>query len=182
MKTLKLKNPTKLGDYDEKYGQRFWSDSYDQDTPVMFNLMSQEDLHDGQTITAETVELAESKKGTEYHKLKKVRVGGQTVMASTANHAPKQAPKKEWQPRDDDRIVAQWAIGQAVSVYGGDLIKVEHMANDLFKMVDRVKSGSGGDATSQPRTQVEKSEPAATEDVVVTDIGDEPINLDDIPF
>jgi hypothetical protein len=102
--------------------------------------------------------------------------------------------KPDWQPRDDDRIVAQWAIGQAVNIYVNDKFlqdsradfepSVELWAKKLYAMVDRVKSGSDGSTTSQLPTQAEKPQQAALpkEDVVVMDIGDEPINLDDIPF
>lgn len=53
--------------------------------------------------------------------------------------------------RDDSAIQAQWAIGQAMSWFGGDpasrldkddtppFDKVEALANDLFAMIDRVK-------------------------------------------
>jgi hypothetical protein len=63
---------------------------------------------------------------------------------------PKQAsivPKKEqkeWQPRDDNAIRAQWAIGQAVHyLASGNAPKsgwdVESYAKTLYAMVDRVK-------------------------------------------
>jgi hypothetical protein len=91
MKTFTLKNPTQLGDKDPKYGQAYWSFTHDQELPVMFNLM-EGDVGDGSVITAETVELKESKKGTEYHRLKKVNVQSQ---GSITNAQPSQLDRIE---------------------------------------------------------------------------------------
>lgn len=58
--------------------------------------------------------------------------------------------------------------------------KVEVLANDVTFLDSRGgDSGNGGgeyDQTPKP------SKPAKKQDVVIEDIGDEPINLDDIPF
>lgn len=70
------------------------------------------------------------------------------------------------QPRDDDAIRAQWAIGQAVSVHGDDLDKVEPLAGQFFAMVSRVKHSD--DAIGQI-------------DTVFNDVPPEDVNLDDLP-
>lgn len=71
--------------------------------------------------------------------------------------------------------------------------KVEVLANDVTFLDSRGaggddnNSGSGYDSTSQDSSDT-KAKPAkkgntkAKDDVVIEDIGDEPINLDDIPF
>ena len=91
--------------------------------------------------------------------------------------------KSSYQPRDDEAIRAQWAIGQAVQLYsfeakehelGPHMNLIEAKAKELFSMVDRVKG-----------LKVEERLPAEKPPKVdpVFDIDeDEEINLDDIPF
>jgi single-strand DNA-binding protein len=66
--------------------------------------------------------------------------------------------------------------------------KVEVLANDVTFLDSR---GSGGDnadsasapmASAEPAAKPKPSKKAKEDDVVIEDIGDEPINLDDIPF
>lgn len=52
-----------------------------------------------------------------------------------------------YEPRDNDRIVAQWAIGQAVTLHNHmqtgtntELDTIEALATNLFTMVERVKA------------------------------------------
>lgn len=64
--------------------------------------------------------------------------------------------------------------------------KVEVVANDVTFLGGRSGDGSGeggGSSTSAPTASDSSSPaPAKKKDVVIEDIGDEPINLDDIPF
>ena len=98
----------------------------------MFNLMEGE-VGDGSVISAETIEVKESKKGTEYHRLKKVRV-------VSRGEAPV--------PKDSDKF-------QEIV-----LAKLDEILELLAK----------------------EPEPKLEEEEVVTDIGDEPIDLSEIPF
>lgn len=82
-----------------------------------------------------------------------------------------QTAKKEWQPRDDNAIRAQWAIGQAVSTH--DWAKgttnygfIEERAKEFYTMVDRVKGSSD----------------VPPQDTIAPVVEGEPFNLDDIPF
>ncbi len=71
--------------------------------------------------------------------------------------------------------------------------KVEVLANDVT-FLDSRGGGDGGDSFggndsapaasggSEPATKPKPSKKAKKDDVVIEDIGDEPINLDDIPF
>jgi len=60
--------------------------------------------------------------------------------------------------------------------------KVEVLANDVT-FLDGRGTGEGGGGTSAPaETSGSSSKPSKKKDDVVEDIGDEPINLDDIPF
>lgn len=73
---------------------------------------------------------------------------------------------------------------------GAKRSKVEVLANDVTFLDSRgggdSNSFSGDDTSaSAPATQADKPKPtkkAKKDDVVIEDIGDEPINLDDIPF
>ena len=60
--------------------------------------------------------------------------------------------------------------------------KVEVLANDVT-FVDSRSDNTGGDSAPAPRgDDAPKTTGAKKKDVVIEDIGDEPINLDDIPF
>lgn len=65
--------------------------------------------------------------------------------------------------------------------------KVEVLASDVTFLDSRGEGGGngGGEYDQAPRTgagAAPSSRPAKKNDVVIEDIGDEPINLDDIPF
>lgn len=71
---------------------------------------------------------------------------------------------------------------------GAKRSKVEVLANDVT-FLDSRGGGDGGESFNQdaaaPAAAAEKPKPskkAKKDDVVIEDIGDEPINLDDIPF
>lgn len=146
MPTYTLKNPKELGENDPKYGQTYWSYTHDSGTPVMFNLMDGQ-VGDGSVINAETVELKQSAKGTEYHRLKKVRVSGQQAITATK------------------------------------ATDSELMLKKLDEILELLKHAPEGEPASlAQRWYKTTAKPEVEEDVVITDIGDEPINLDDIPF
>ena len=71
-----------MGEPDEKYGTTFWGETQEQLEPVMFNLMEGEPQV-GDKITAEEVLLKTSKKGTEYHRLKKVKIVDNKISLSS---------------------------------------------------------------------------------------------------
>lgn len=57
--------------------------------------------------------------------------------------------------------------------------KVEVVANDVTFLGGRGEGGSGNSGDSEPAP---KSDTKSNKDVQIEDVGDEPINLDDIPF
>lgn len=148
MKTLTLKNPTALGERDPKYGQAYWSYTHDSDTPVMFNLMDGE-VGDGSVITAETIEVKESKNGNEYHRLKKVTIESQSEIT----------PHRK---TDSEVILAK--LDEILAILKADTA-----------VAKKVSEKSGYEQAKETRKNF-------TADEVVEDIGDEPINLADIPF
>ncbi len=60
--------------------------------------------------------------------------------------------------------------------------KVEVVANDVTFLGGRNDGGSFGGSEAAPAAKPAIGKKPAKEDVVIEDIGDEPINLDDIPF
>jgi len=60
--------------------------------------------------------------------------------------------------------------------------KLEVLANDVTFLDSRGTSGESEEASSETPTETTKPTAKKKNDVVVEDIGDEPINLDDIPF
>ena len=62
--------------------------------------------------------------------------------------------------------------------------KVEVLANDVTFLDSRGadNGGDGQQSSTKPTEDVKPSKSSKKEDVVIEDIGDEPINLDDIPF
>jgi len=60
--------------------------------------------------------------------------------------------------------------------------KLEVIANDVTFLDSRGTSGESEEASSETPTETTKPTAKKKDDVVVEDIGDEPINLDDIPF
>lgn len=152
MKQLTLNDPKPLGDKDPKYGQTYWSYTHDQEHPVMFNLMEGE-VYDGSVIAAETVELKTSSKGTDYHRLKKVKVIGQ--------HSEPQLPTP---PPDSSKLL---------SLIYDDTQKILRLVGhkDNEQLLER-----------QPTLASTWRKTTGQEDTVTYDIGDEPINIEDIPF
>lgn len=110
----------------------------------------------------------------------------------------------EWQEATDYIDVVAWAtLAERVAQYltkgrralvqgrlqsrsweqdGVKRSKVEVLANDVT-FLDSRGGGEGGDSVDQsPVSETPKPSKNNKKDVVIEDIGDEPINLDDIPF
>ncbi len=132
---------------------------------------------------------------------------GQSVCSfSLALNRSYKAADGEWQEATDYIDVVAWAtLAERVSQYltkgrrclvqgrlqsrsweqdGVKRSKVEVLANDVT-FLDSRGAGEGGatDAMDQtPSSEAPKPSKNSKKDVVIEDIGDEPINLDDIPF
>jgi len=118
---------------------------------------------------------------------------------------------QEWQEATDYIDIVAWGpLAERVSQYlskgrrclvqgrlqsrsweqdGNKRSKVEVLANDVTFLDSRGEGGESGSSSSyepsdsQPSTSKPKpSKEPKEKDVVIEDIGDEPINLDDIPF
>jgi hypothetical protein len=76
--TYQLSELSKLGEFDEKYGQRYWGAIMDDLTPVSFNSKNQ-NISAGDTIECEEKAQKQSKKGTIYWQLKKVQVNSTSL-------------------------------------------------------------------------------------------------------
>ena len=80
---FKVKKVNALGDHDEKYGQRYWGETYDSDMAISFNLMNPVEIPEGAELEFEERLIKETgpqskNPGTEYLFLKKVKVLGAT--------------------------------------------------------------------------------------------------------
>lgn len=168
-----------------------------------------------------TIEEKSTRNGSTYRQLKLERPD--TGSYSGGAHG---SGKRDYQPRDDAAIRAQWAIGQAIQF----LAPIDHIQNEqieeqakiFYAMVDRVKGssestdpkenlhtssspGKSQDSTPTQNTLTISGNEASVEEEhanaqAVRDAqliksftdgtpipdevfsGDEPINLDDIPF
>lgn len=127
------------------------------------------------------------------------------------NRAYKDQASGEWKEATDYIDVVAWAgLGERVAQYlskgrrclvvgrlqsrsweqdGQKRSKVEVLANDVTFLDSRgggdEEGGNGGGYSGGNSSSSDKpapSKPAKKDDVVIEDIGDEPINLDDIPF
>ncbi len=110
----------------------------------------------------------------------------------------------EWKDATDFVDVVAWAdLGERVAQYlskgrrcmvqgrlqsrsweqdGQKRSKLEVLASDVTFLDGRGAAGESDDSGSAEATSDAKLSPKKKEDVVVEDIGEEPINLDDIPF
>lgn len=104
MPQYKLKDPKPMGERDDKYGQTFWSETYDAGKPVMFNLMSGS-VGDGAVIEFEESLNKTSAKGTEYLRLRKVKV--ESVGAAPSASPPNDTVKLLELIYDDTQKILQ---------------------------------------------------------------------------
>jgi len=110
----------------------------------------------------------------------------------------------EWQEATDFIDIVAWAgLAERIAQYlskgrrclvqgrlqsrsweqdGNKRSKVEVLANDVTFLDSRGGEQGGDEPTSPAPATPKSSKPAKKDDVVIEDIGDEPINLDDIPF
>jgi single-strand DNA-binding protein len=113
----------------------------------------------------------------------------------------------EWQEVTDYIDIVAWGpLGERVAQYlskgrralvqgrlqsrsweqdGQKRSKVEVLANDVTFLDSRGSGEGSGDVSGGEPSPSEKPKPtkkAKADDIVIEDIGDEPINLDDIPF
>lgn len=151
----------KVGDFKDNYGNTWCEAIFEgYGEPVKWVVKDPSRIKEGETYYGR-VEDKTSKAGKPYARF----------YAEQKEDSPK--PKQDdayWQDKQDT-IMAEWAIGQAVSAselkasddnYFAD---IEHLANQFFKMVDRVA----------------KQEPAPDPALTDEDYKEE-ISVDDIPY
>lgn len=157
-----------LGDYDEKYGQRYWGHVHDSDYEVSFNLMNPVNIEPGDTLDFEEKVIKESKKGKEYLFLRKVKVNAKDTPTATQSPSKGTRSTMEYEPSTN----ARWAIGMAYRAFvqvtgtpednGGEFPfdAVYKHASELVKMFDKIKN-SGSPDSSPPVSSKEAEQPAA---------------------
>lgn len=124
-------------DFQDPHGNT-WCDAAFQGVsePVKIVVKDPTQYKEGQTLYGEITD-ATSKAGKSYLRFKRQQKPEQAGSSEPST-------KKEWQPRDDDGIKAQFAIKTAMSYYAGsgktyDKDGLETLAKELYSMVDRVK-------------------------------------------
>lgn len=164
----------RMGEADPKYGQAYWCTSTDVDLPIKFNSMDKDldhRLEDGPLhIVAEEKSERQSAKGTDYIQLKKVRV------AEKVSEDP-----FEGKTGTDEPSVAQDTLKQSVDTTITLAQAVKASLDRIESKLDRLLGNDEEPAPPEEKAR-DWDKLGKKEDVVITDIGDEPINLDDIPF
>lgn len=192
----------KKGDFKDQNGN-FWCDMALKGVgePVRIVVKDPTQFHDGMTLYGRITEEVGKTSGKPYQRFRREKRDDET---RTYSQSAGTTTKKEWQPRDDDAIRAQWAIGQASSFFaqveGGKASgddpagyrRVEEIAKQFYAMVDRVK---GSSVTQEPtvspeelqarrdtQRDAERLKATVRDDDISLGNMDEPINMDDIPF
>jgi single-strand DNA-binding protein len=141
--------------------------------------------------------------------LRQTPTGQNVTSFSLALNRSYKAQDGEWQEATDYIDIVAWGpLAERVSQYlsrgrrclvqgrlqsrsweqdGQKRSKVEVLANDVTFLDSRGAGEGGGsdnaESANSPAATASKPKPSKqTDDVVIEDIGDEPINLDDIPF
>lgn len=150
---------SKLGDFDQKYGQSYWGKVSEEDVPIMFNSMEDLEITPDTPIihiTAEERVEKQSAKGNNYYRLKKVKVVG----GVSAHNDPTTAPPT---PRGANPNVG----------YIDQILERIIQLNDKVDTLTAMITDTDGFGLAQP---------SQLQDPIVEDIPDEPLDLDDIPF
>ena len=143
-----------LGEYDSKYGQKYWGKVEESDLEVSFNLMSPVNFDEGDNIEYEEKIQKETKNGKEYYQLRKVHLTGQKGLAVDAVTPVAKAERSssDYEPGTN----ARWAIGMAYRGYlqvsgtppepDDDNLwnGIGQSAIRLVKMFDKVKAVAAG--------------------------------------
>ncbi len=178
----------KIGDFQDNYGNT-WCDMAIQGfgEPVRIVVKDPLSVKEGDTLYGEIKEMT-SKAGKPYNRFyREQREDAQQQNFGT---------KKEWQPRDDAAIKAQFAIKAAIAYQpaGAPIKDVEEAAKSFYEMVNRVKGVSP--QTEIPTSGYEKAKATANtlrvneeedvdaeyESLVKSAYNSDNIDLSEIPF
>jgi hypothetical protein len=181
----------KKGDFQDNFGN-YWCDMALKGfgEPVRIAVKDPAQFEAGQTLYG-TIETKQSRAGKEYYKFNRQKKEDEPYGSQKSNTT---SGKKDWQPRDDNAIRAQWSIGQAMTHFAAKeevkLADVEKLAKALYVMVDRVKqdgiatepdiSPEELQARRETERDAERLRNTLQEDEVYMPVGE--INLADIPF
>lgn len=142
-----------MGERDPKYGYTFWATTFDSDFPIMFNY--RDPVNDGQSIACEEYTSKTSAKGTEYLRLKGVKVLENSGSQEEAVPTPANQSIKSPNEHSGAAVSGQWKL-------------VMSKLNDIHKDIKSLMGEDGVDKVAE-LTQGEV-------------LGEEDINLDQIPF
>lgn len=104
------------------------------------------------------------------------------------DHSTPHSNKKEWTPRDDEAIKAQWALGRAYERNGKSEKTVEE-AQWLFQQIEVIKGGEVQEASQSGYEKFKASKPTPKEEAdaefasaIAKGLEADGVNIDDIPF
>jgi hypothetical protein len=179
-------------DFQDNFGN-YWCDaSFDGvGEPVKWVVKDPLDIKIGEKFYGKfTLETAKS--GNKYLRFRREqKPEGESHVGHTRSNG---GSSKNYQPRDDAAIRAQWAIGQSMSHFANkDSVKlpdVEKLAVALFEMADRVKEAASpkveapslGLPSEKQQNDYLDAEAESLYASIAQSMGEEQINLDSIPF
>lgn len=120
MGKLTLSQVNKLGDADPKYGQTWWGKVNEQTEPVMFNTLDGE-FEAGDVLEFEEAAIKQSKKGSTYHRLKKVKKAG-SILAGEKNA-----------PQDDELLLLVKENNDMLRKLLGEEPKAQKQVDKVFE-------------------------------------------------
>lgn len=109
--------------------------------PVTIYMKDPSKVSNGMKLDGEIKEVQRKNGNGTYHRFFRDKPQDQQGGYSSGSNQ-RGGTKREYQPRDDAAIQAQWAIGQAVTLATNGMLEldtVEEKAKDFFDMIDRVK-------------------------------------------
>lgn len=173
MGRFKAKQIRPLGEFDQKYGQKYWGLVHDSDYEVSFNLMHPVNIDEGHTIDFEEKMLKETKSGKEYLFLRKVRVndsgpqeelraapGPRPVKAAFSK--PAAASEKFLKDVSDFPLrvfTACLPYTDSVSLINNETYRREYLefvqdvANELLIMTDNVRNADKAEAAVEQKPE-----------------------------
>lgn len=183
------------GDFQDNFGNTWCNAAFKGvSEPVRWVVKDPMSVNLGDVVYGEIKDMT-SKAGKPYlrfYKEQREEGGNYVATQSSSNQSSNNvAPaKKEWQPRDDNAIRAQWSIGQSMTHFSSKpevkLEQVEVLACALYEMVDRVKATGGTSPVNQPlfskEAVAQQHEDDEFQSIVAKAMEAEKFDMSQIPF
>ena len=122
MGSMTIKYASPLGEYSEKYGQRYYGQAHSVDMDISFNLMNPVNFEDGDEIEFEEKAIREKgpqskNPGEEYLFLRKVKKVSGSLSLPSIKPAIKESPPSAAVPEYEAGTNARWALKLSVDAF-----------------------------------------------------------------